>query len=182
MASDNVEIFGYVLQYGAAFIACCAAYYTATKANKAANGAVLASKAANEISTQTLNIEIAKERIKIREKRILLLVEKFADFSSISALKQMKSAEALAEEDFSKLSNTLSQILLLLDPKDPDFKALAMRMSFETALGFDSVDENEHMPLDDRTFLKICQSILSREYEKLDKLLLLEKKYNAKNK
>ena len=188
MASDGVEIFGFILQYGAAVIACGAAFYTATKSNeiarKASNAAEKASDAAkeanlvsekaNSISEKNLSASVDLEIIKFREKWIQNLREEMSRTVSLNVNKDDLDVSKQIEFD-----RHVTKMLLLMNPNDNDYDALLDALVTSVEPDDETGDYGENY----MSYIEVCQKVLKREWDRLKlDIERYKEEENAKNK
>lgn len=208
MPSDNVEVFGYILQYSAAAIACCAAFYTAMKANviadkastaaseasEAAKNANKVSEEANKIAAKNLSASVELEIIKFREQWIQRLREEMAGYAGLQLEGRWKA------EHLRRANLHSHKIDLHMNPDDDLYKKLSaqinilqirkiLKMSDELTVEEQAKEQGIEPEVlkdvkDEKSFnllrfMDISTKILKREWERLKEDL---RDYNAKNK
>ena len=125
---------------------------------------------ANKIAENNISASIDLEIAKLREKWIDDLRSEMVEFSGCI------SDEELSEEIKIKQFVHFNKILLLMNPKDPNFGELEDLMLAMTERDNEVFDPKPHV-----AFVKLCQLILKREWEKLKSDLRKYGKRNAKN-
>ena len=188
--SDGIDIFGHLLQYGAAAIACIAAFYTATRANdianKVSNAAEKASDAAKEANTVSENANAISERnlsatvelelIRFREQWLNSLRNELSNFLTLVDSFRLQNVNDVKDEDIRKLNLAKNKILLHLNPDDPNFLTFVematsvLANSLETtAVREDGSEVEEFSP---KQLTRLCQKILKDEWEEIKEALV----------
>ena len=111
---------------------------------------------ANKIAENNISASIDLEIAKLREKWIDDLRTEMVEFSGCI------SDEKLSEDIKMKAFVHFNKILLLMNPEDPDFGELEDLM-----LAMTKEDDEVFNPKPHVDFIKLCQLILKREWERL---------------